>query len=113
MLIIHQIDAAYWHEWEMFLLPGGIQGFLLFNIVALPIVLFGYRQVILNTEKARLFSYVCGGLAVLTFIIHTVFFLLGYHQFNLPLSFTIIVFCLITGLVQIALTFKRDKGNDL
>jgi hypothetical protein len=24
LLITHQIDAAYWHEWEMFALPGGI-----------------------------------------------------------------------------------------
>ena len=26
-LIVHQIDAAYWHAWEMFDVPGGIQGF--------------------------------------------------------------------------------------
>ena len=26
-LILHQIDAAYWQEWEMFFLPGGVQGF--------------------------------------------------------------------------------------
>ena len=32
-LIIHQIDAAYWKEWEMFFIPGGIQGFLVFNII--------------------------------------------------------------------------------
>lgn len=30
-LIVHQIDAAYWHEWEMFAVPGGTQGFLVFN----------------------------------------------------------------------------------
>lgn len=33
-LILHQIDAAFWREWEMFLLPGGVQGFLVFNLIA-------------------------------------------------------------------------------
>lgn len=25
-LILHQIDAAFWHEWDMFSVPGGIKG---------------------------------------------------------------------------------------
>jgi uncharacterized protein DUF6713 len=25
VLLTHQIDAAYWHEWNLFLLPGGNQ----------------------------------------------------------------------------------------
>ncbi len=24
-VLIHQVDGAYWREWEMFRLPGGIQ----------------------------------------------------------------------------------------
>jgi hypothetical protein len=32
ILITHQIDAAYWHEWELFKMPGGIQLNLLLNI---------------------------------------------------------------------------------
>jgi hypothetical protein len=28
LLATHEIDSAYWHEWEMFHLPGGVQGFL-------------------------------------------------------------------------------------
>ena len=27
--MFHQVDAAYWREWSMFYLPGGIQGYLL------------------------------------------------------------------------------------
>jgi hypothetical protein len=27
VLLTHQIDAAFWHEWVLFGLPGGIQFF--------------------------------------------------------------------------------------
>ena len=28
VLITHEIDSAYWHEWDLFGIPGGIQFFL-------------------------------------------------------------------------------------
>ena len=31
LLINHEIDSAYWKEWELFRLPGGIAGFLLLH----------------------------------------------------------------------------------
>jgi hypothetical protein len=48
LLIVHQIDAAYWQEWTMFNLHGGIQVYLLFNIIVIPIVLLGYKSVIIK-----------------------------------------------------------------
>ena len=55
-LILHQIDAAYWCEWKMFYLPGGVQGFLAFNLAAIAVVLAGYRQVLLALPRARLYA---------------------------------------------------------
>ena len=52
-LILHQVDAAYWREWEMFHVPGGIQGFLIFNLAAIALVLAGYRHVLLATAQAN------------------------------------------------------------
>ena len=104
VLIIHQIDAAYWKEWEMFYLPGGIQGFLLFNKFVIPIVLVGYEQVVTKSLKAKLFSYVCGFLGILTFLLHSGFALFGAEQFHLPLSILIIVLFLIFGVWQVLRT---------
>src|SRR5512146_2873166 len=33
LLIVHEIDSAYWHEWNLFGIPGGIQAFLLANVL--------------------------------------------------------------------------------
>ena len=96
-LILHQIDAAYWQEWEMFFLPGGVQGFLLFNILAIPVLLVGYRSVLLGTVNAVFFAKVCAGLGLITFLIHAGFGLAGYHQFHLPASISILILCLVSS----------------
>ena len=31
LLISHEIDSAYWKEWDLFKLPGGITGFLIIH----------------------------------------------------------------------------------
>jgi len=97
-LILHQLDAAYWQEWEMFFLPGGVQGFLLFNILAIPVLLVGYRSVLLGTVNAVFFAKVCAGLGLITFLIHAGFGLAGYHQFHLPASISILILCLASAL---------------
>ena len=35
LLINHEIDSAYWQEWELLHLPGGITGFLLVHFPVL------------------------------------------------------------------------------
>ena len=93
-LILHQIDAAYWKEWEMFYLPGGVQGFLVFNLAAIALVLVGYRHVLLGTQRAPFYAGVCAALGIGTSLIHAGFALAGLEQFHLPLSVAIIVLCL-------------------
>ncbi|MGK5016955.1 DUF6713 family protein [Janthinobacterium sp. HLS12-2] len=94
LLILHQVDAAYWREWEMFHVPGGIQGFLVFNLAAIALVVAGYRHVLLSTTRAGLYAGVCAALGVGTCLIHAGFALVGLEQFHLPLSVAIIVLCL-------------------
>ena len=40
-LINHELDSAYWKEWDLFKLPGGITGFLIVHFPLLFIVLYG------------------------------------------------------------------------
>ena len=109
-LILHQVDAAYWREWEMFHLPGGIQGFLVFNLAAITVVLVGYRHVLLGTQQASRYAAVCAALGVGTFLIHAGFALAGLDQFHLPLSMAIIVLCLACG-VWLLGDLRRFQGQ--
>lgn len=96
-LILHQIDAAFWQEWDMFHVPGGIQGFLVFNLLAVGFLLHGYRQVLLVRPSARIYAAVCGGTGVATAAIHAGFAAIGRDEFHLPLSVLVLLVCLVAG----------------
>jgi hypothetical protein len=44
VLLSHQVDAAYWREWTLFHLPGGIQLFVLLNVPIVVAVLVGLER---------------------------------------------------------------------
>ena len=110
LLILHQVDAAYWREWEMFHVPGGVQGFLVFNLAAITLVLVGYRHVLLATPRAVLYACVCAALGVGTCLIHVGFALAGMEQFHLPLSVAVIVLCLASA-VWLLCDVRRVLGR--
>ncbi len=41
VIINHEIESAYWREWELFRLPGGITGFLIIHFPVLFVMLYG------------------------------------------------------------------------
>ncbi len=111
--ILHQMDAAYWHEWDMFydIPPGEIQGYLMYNIVLIPIFLIGYKNVLESSTSAIKYSYFCAGIGILVFIVHGLFLAFGYDEFKLPVSLAIIVICLLSGSWQIRQTFIASKDQ--
>jgi hypothetical protein len=102
VLITHEIDSAYWHEWELFGLPGGIQLFLMRHIFLLGVVLWGYRSVVLWTRTARTYSYLLACAGIIAVLIHGGFLAAGAPQFRAPMSFTLLAATLILSIWQIA-----------
>lgn len=107
-LIVHQIDAAYWNEWELFLLPGGIQLFNILNLAIIPFLVYGFRSVILKETSGRRWSLITGGLGTLTLLIHSGFYIAGNDRFTLPISALIVVACGLSGIAKVVLTLKRE-----
>ena len=114
LLIVHEIDSAFWKEWEMFNLRGGIQLFNLIHIIIIPVFIIGYGIIIKNAEKGLIFSFLLGSLGVFAFVIHSVFLSIGYNQFKIPVSIAIIVLLGITSpylLVIVYQVYKNIKGD--
>jgi hypothetical protein len=104
LLFTHEIDAAYWHEWELFGLPGdGIQGFLVANFVLLVVALYGFKQVVQGTRAGPWFSLVLAGSGVFTFAIHSYWLLTGHPEFRLPASLAVLALILVVSLAQASL----------
>jgi len=104
LLIKHEIDSAYWKEWELFKLPGGLTGFLLLHFPFLLFILLGLILVYRHTSWGLIFSFVlCFG-GLFAFAIHTYFLRKGRAEFNKPISKFILVAILLVSLVQLVTT---------
>lgn len=102
MLICHEIDSAYWHEWKLFNIPGGITGFLVFNLAVIPPFLLGLVYIAQHTFVSLIFSAAAALVGVFTFSIHAFFLLKGREEFRTPASISILVIILAASIVQAA-----------
>jgi hypothetical protein len=103
-LIIHEIDSAYWKEWELFRLPGGVAGFLLLHFPLLWLTLYGLVLVGRDTMGGNIISLVLSLAGIFAFSIHTCSMRQGREQFKTPVSLSILWGTLLTSLAQLGVT---------
>lgn len=110
LLLSHEIDSAYWKEWEMFRIPGGIQVFVLLNLFLILLALLGLIAIVSGHRHSRTFSFLIAGASALTFGLHSAFLALGYSQFCVPVSLSIIVALLLASLGQVAFEMRHRNA---
>ena len=110
VLIAHEIDSAYWHEWELFGLPDGIQLFLILHVALLGVVLWGYRSVVLWSRGARMYFYLLACAGIFAALIHGGLLAAGTPQFRSPTSVALLIGTLILSIWRIA-AVKRCRNN--
>ena len=103
-LIIHEMDSAYWKEWELFRLPGGLGGFLLIHFPLLLPALWGIVQVRELTRAGLIISLVVAGAGLFAFSIHTYFIKKGREEFTPLVSRFILFGTLFLSIPQAVLT---------
>ena len=106
LLIVHEIDSAYWEEWKLFGLPGGLQGFLLIHIPLIALILYGLLEVNVRSLQGNIISMVVGFGGIFAFSIHTYFIRKGNDQFNTLTSKTLLYLILICSIIQIFQTLR-------
>jgi hypothetical protein len=106
LLINHELDSAYWKEWKLFKLPGGISGFLLIHFPLFFIVLYGLVLLSQNNIYGLIASLLLSFGGIFAFSIHTYFLAKGRKEFKTPLSIFILVSTLIISIVQGILTLR-------
>ena len=100
LLFTHEIDSAFWKEWELFGIPGGIQVFLVLNFLLLIVALIGFMQVLCEGKHWKAFSLMLAASGVFAFSIHSYFILNGHGEFTLPASLMLLVLILIVSIAQ-------------
>jgi hypothetical protein len=100
VLLVHQMDAAYWHEWRLFGMPGGLALYLLLNLPIAFVVLAGYGAVAARRPAAVPLSafLVLSGLFAGAF--HAFHLARGDPAFRAPVSLLLLAAAVILSLAQ-------------
>jgi len=104
LLINHEIDSAYWKEWDLFKLPGGITGFLVTHFPLLFLVLYGLILVFQQSFVGLIFSLFMSFAGIFAFTIHMFFIKKGRDEFKMPISLFILVATLVVSIFQAVIT---------
>ena len=104
LLINHEIDSAYWKEWELFKLPGGIGGFLLLHFPLLFLILYGLVCIDRQAFSGLIISLIISAGGIFAFCVHMAFIRKGRHEFDAPISRLILSLTLLVSIVQATVT---------
>jgi hypothetical protein len=102
LLIVHEIDSAYWREWELLRLPGGAGGFLALHV---PLMGLLFVAVLLVRDRATaglVLAFVMAAAGVVAFVLHLYFIRRGNPQFKTATSLAVLGALLAVSLAQIA-----------
>ncbi|MFW9853036.1 MAG: DUF6713 family protein [Candidatus Thorarchaeota archaeon] len=104
LLICHEIESAYWKEWELFKMKGGITLFVIFHIPLLGLIFYGMIEFYLASIIGAIFSFVLSLGGIFAFSIHTYFIKKGNEEFTLPISKILLYGLLVISVLQIIFT---------
>jgi hypothetical protein len=112
LLATHEIDSAFWHEWKLFGLPGGIDLFLILNLVLLLLFLYGFEKVVKWEKGAAAFSYLLALSGIFAFVIHSIFILVGNPEFTSAISFATLLLTFVISITQLVflILIKREAA---
>jgi len=110
LLATHEVDSAYWHEWELFGLPGGIQLFVILNVALLLFFLVGLVRFVRDEKSGVWFSLGLSGVGVVAFGLHSVFLIGGRPEFRVPTSLALLGLILVVSVAQGWYTMKMLRA---
>lgn len=99
ILLLHQVDAAYWQEWKLFRLPGGVQLFVALNLPVVYGVLRGARAVSVGARSAPGWSSALAAAGLFAVVFHTAHLSRGDEAFRTPVSIGLLA---VTGVLSAA-----------
>ena len=104
LLIVHEIDSAYWQEWKLFKLPGGLALFLCLHIPLVIAVLLGLLLLAWGSYAGLVISGILGLAGIFAFVIHMAFIARGRPEFKTAASISVLCATLVVSLLQLSLT---------
>lgn len=109
-LLVHQMDAAYWHEWRLFRLPGGIALYLALNVPIAAAVLAGYGAVAAGRPSAARWGWVLVAAGAFAVAFHGAWLVFGDAAFRTPASLALLVATAVLSVLQGVVLLRGRRG---
>ncbi len=106
-IIDHEIDSAYWNEWKLFRLPGGIALFLALHVPLLGVILYGLVDLSAGGPAGLPISLLVAAGGLFALVAHGIFLLKGGSDFRTPASIALIIVTGVLSAAQAVLTVAR------
>jgi hypothetical protein len=97
LLVAHQIDSAFWQEWNLFGMQGGIQAFVLLNIPLIAPFLYGLTVLVRKPRVGAWYALALSAVGAFAFGIHSWFLAQGRPEFRVPASIAVLVAAFVTS----------------
>lgn len=104
-LINHEIESAYWQEWKLFKLKGGITFFVVLHFPIIFLILLGVKLLDNHSYYGTIIALFSGLTSISGYVIHRYFSKKGNEGFDLPVSK-----CLLHGMLFLGLALSIACG---
>jgi hypothetical protein len=103
LLILHEMDSAFWKEWQLFKLPGGVGFFLVLHIPLYVLLLLGLAWLAREKRAGLWVAAATGAAGIAAGIIHGVFLRRGHKEFSTFISRAILYATSAAGAILLGL----------
>ena len=109
VLLVHQMDAAYWQEWQLFHLPGSLALYLVLNIPLVLLVLAGYGAIVARRPSAVAYSWGLAAAGLFAVVFHAAHLLAGDTAFRTPASLALLADTALLSGAQVVLLLRARR----
>jgi hypothetical protein len=110
---VHEVDSAYWHEWEVLRLPGGIQLFLIESLILAVPFLFGLARIAKRARSGPVYGIVLAVMGIIGFGIHAFLLLRGGTEFRNTTSLAIIALMLVFSVALMLGSIQLKRASQV
>lgn len=100
LITAHQLDAVWWREWHMFGLPGGIEVYLLLNLLLYLPLLGALGPIYRREAKGYHYSLLIAALCASVLPLHAGYALAGVSGFESAFSISLMLLCFLAAALQ-------------
>jgi hypothetical protein len=106
LLSTHEVDSAYWKEWNLFHLPGALPGFLLLHVPLFLFVLWGLDEIVRGRRRGLWFSLILAVSGIFALTVHGLFLWQGGTEFRTPASMLLLIGVGAVSIAQFVVTLR-------